>query len=223
LTGVKGSFDRVLRNIKTINSYKRKLGKKYPTLEFVVVLVKDNYMDIPDIITLAKNNSVNSVFIEPITVYSPIGKKLKLSKTKKKEFSKIAEKSKRIAEKFKISTNLGNFIDTKLIEETNSMHSIILNSRNGSSQFTDLACFEPFYRMGIRTDGVVCPCGFFDEGSKENIRDKSLNEIWFGDYFEKRRKEMIQKKLASYCSRCCTTLVLNNQSIREELNKFGNK
>jgi radical SAM protein with 4Fe4S-binding SPASM domain len=74
--------------------------------------------------------------------------------------------------------------------------------------------------MGIRVDGWVCPCGFLDQNTTENVREKGLREIWFGKYFEKRRRELLQKNMPDYCKRCCTTLVQYNQIIREQLERL---
>ena len=91
------------------------------------------------------------------------------------------------------------------------------------NEFFSIPCYEPFYRMGIRVDGTVGPCGFFDTESSANIKNKSLKEIWFGSYFQNRRNQMFKRELPNYCKKCCTTLVANNQEIREQLRRcIGN-
>ncbi|MAG50315.1 hypothetical protein CL621_01580 [archaeon] len=222
LTGVKGSFDNVIKNIKLFQKYK----KDKPVLEFGIVLVNKNYNKIVEMIELANKLDVQSVFVEPITVYSDVGKQLKLNDEQRKEFVKIAKEAKQLADKYKIQTNLECFFDTNLIENTNKMEEIIkfdLQNPKNKNDFFSIPCYEPFYRIGIRTDGVVGPCGFFDTKSLANVKDKSLKEIWFGDYFQKRRKQMLEKKLSNYCAKCCTTLVANNQEIRGKLKRcIGN-
>ncbi|MFB6215444.1 MAG: SPASM domain-containing protein, partial [Candidatus Aenigmatarchaeota archaeon] len=86
--------------------------------------------------------------------------------------------------------------------------------------FGDLPCYEPFLRMGIRVDGRVAPCGFYDEERGDSVRNKGLEEVWYGDYFQERREEQLNKKLPDYCSKCCTTLVNKQERIRNSLEEI---
>jgi MoaA/NifB/PqqE/SkfB family radical SAM enzyme len=219
LTEVPGSYDQVIKNITLINEFKRKYRTKVPFLEFGFVMGKLNYKEVPAMFELAAELKVNAVFIEPITVYSGTGKKLKMSSSQEKEFKEIAKSASDFAKNNMIENNLQNFFKNEfnMIKKTNSMQDILITKNKSKDPFLDMPCYEPFYRLGVRADGVICPCGFLDEGSQENFNEKTLEEIWYGKYFEKRRKEMIKKSLSPYCARCCTTLVSNNLNIREQL------
>ncbi len=217
LTGVKGSFRKVVKNLELINYYKRKFRKKKPFIELGVVLVNKNHGHISQFIELAKKYGADALFLEPITAYSKEGEKLKLSSQHKKEFQKEVKKAENLARKYKIRNNLSNFFEDTLVINTGKMEEVLVNKNK--TGFDWAPCYEPWYRLGIRVDGLVGPCGFFDESSPENINEKTLKKIWFGPYFEKRRKAMIENKLSAYCRKCCTTLVINNQAIRKELRK----
>jgi MoaA/NifB/PqqE/SkfB family radical SAM enzyme len=213
ITRCKGSFKKIIDNIKIINKYK----KDKPRLEFGIVLINKNYKKIKKMIELAHELSIESVFIEPITVYSKLGEKLRLNKKQMSEFSTIAREAHKLAKECKIETNLQYFYTPQMIESTNNMDELIL--KNDKKDFVNAACFEPFYRMGIRVDGKVGPCGFFDEESPENVKNKNLKEVWYGDYFNNLRTKMINKDLPKQCRKCCTTLIINNQEIRKKLVK----
>lgn len=213
ITRSKGSFQRVIENIKLINKYK----KDKPKLEFGIVLINKNYDKIKEMIKLAKELKIEAVFIEPITVYSKLGEKLRLNKKQMREFSTIAREAYKLAEEYKIETNLQYFYTLQLVESTNNMDGLIL--KNDKKNFVNMACFEPFYRMGIRADGKVGPCGFFDEESPENMKNKSLKEIWHSPYFNRLRFKMIDHDMPKYCKKCCSTLVINNYNIRRILFK----
>lgn len=211
ITRSKGSFKKIIKNIGIINRYK----KDKPKLEFGIVLINKNYNKIKGMIELAHRLNVEAVFIEPITIYSKLGGTLKLNKNQMEEFQVIAKEAYQLAKEYKIETNLQHFCESKLVENTNRMDKVILENEN--KDFANAACFEPFYRLGIRVDGQVCPCGFFDEDSPENIRNKNLKEIWYGDYFNMLRPKMVNKDLPNHCKKCCTTLIVNNQEIRKKL------
>ncbi len=220
LTGAKGSFNAAIKNIKLFVKYKKRLKRKKPFIEIGVVLVNKNYDKLIEMFRLAKKLDLQAVFIEPVTVYSDLGGKLKLNKKQEEEFEKIARMADKIAIRSRIQTNLPYFFDSKLIEKTNKMTEVMKNLPNPKeNDFFSIPCYEPFYRMGIRVDGTVGPCGFFDEESPENIKKKSLKEIWFGPYLKIRRNQMLKRRLPAYCAKCCTTLVVNNQEVQKQLRK----
>lgn len=221
LVNVKGAFEKSLKNIILFNKWKRKLKKEKPFIEIGTVLVRENYRDIVNIVNLAHTLSIQYFFIEPVTVYSKIGENLKLKKKELKEFERIAAESKKIADNYGIRNNLSDFIGSKFVEKTGRMEEILKrNIENKQSKFLSLSCYEPWLRMSIRVDGIVCPCGFFDEESNENVKEKSLEEIWFGEYFNLRRKQVLDRRLPEHCKKCCVTLVVENKLIRNELEKF---
>jgi len=213
------SFEKVIRNIKNFVLYKRKLKTEKPKLEIGFVLNKLNFRKIIQMIKLAKKLNVQAFFIEPLTVYTEKGRMLKLSKEEVQEFKKLAKKAFTFANG--LETNLQQFFSTELIENTGRMIKEIRKMiKNKKRNFLSIPCYEPWWRMGIRVDGWVCPCGFLDQSTTENVKKKSLKEIWFGDYFEKRRKDLMNKNIPEYCQKCCTTLVQYNKIIRDELSKF---
>ena len=218
LVGKKGAFEKSIQALKEFVKVKRELHAKKPHLEIGVVLVNRNYRQIPEIFKLARNIGVDSVFIEPITVYTEMGKTLVLNEDESEEFIEIAKKT--FLEFKNIKTNLNFFFESKAHEYTGRMDEFMrekLKLTDSQNKFLKALCYEPFWRMGIRVDGTVCPCGFYDVTSKENVKYKSLKEIWFGEYFERRRKEVLDDRLPPHCKKCCTTLVKNNLMIRKKL------
>jgi MoaA/NifB/PqqE/SkfB family radical SAM enzyme len=212
------SFEKVIKNIKSFVEWKKKLKSEKPKLEIGLVLNKINFRKVPLMIKLAKKLNVQAFFIEPITVYTERGKRLKLTKKEAEEFKKIAKVAYQLANG--LETNLQQFFSPELIEKTGKMIEEIKKLvKSKRKDFLSIPCFEPWWRMGIRVDGYVCPCGFLDQSTTENIREKSLREIWFGKYFQKRRKGLLFKNIPDYCKKCCTTLVQFNQIIRDQLEK----
>ena len=221
LVSKKGAFKKAVTALKKAADLKRKFKTDKPKLEIGMVLVNKNYKEVPGMFRLAKEIGVNSVFIEPVTVYTKMGKTLLLNEKQSKEFVKIARET---FIKFKgIETNLNFFFETKAHEYTGHMDKLMAKSVKFTklqNKFLKAACYEPFWRMGIRVDGTVCPCGFNDITSKENIRKNTLKEIWFSEYFEKRRRDLLNWNLPEHCKKCCTTLVRNNMMIRNILSRW---
>jgi MoaA/NifB/PqqE/SkfB family radical SAM enzyme len=213
------SFEKVIKNIKSFVRWKIKLKTKKPKLEIGFVLNRKNFRKVPSMVKLAKKLNVQVFFIEPVTTYTKKGKELKLKKREVEEFKEIAKKAYFLARN--LETNLQQFFSPELIEKTGNMiEEIKKNIKDDKRNFLSVPCYEPWWRMGIRVDGWICPCGFLDQNTTENIRQKSLKEIWFGEYFKTRRKQLLYEEMPKYCERCCTTLLLSNHLIRDELSKL---
>ncbi|MBN2053992.1 radical SAM protein [bacterium] len=218
LSGIPGSFNCITRNIAMFRDHKRLLKTDTPFLELGMVLTNKNHHQLEAMMRLAHSLGVQAVFAEPITVYTALGASLKLHPAEAGDLDRYAGKAARLAERFGIQTNLRDFIqESRLVSDTGRMHNVLVHEATSDDPFLDAPCFEPWYRMGIRVDGVVCPCGFYDVSSHENIRDKSLREIWYGGYFQQRRREILEGRLPPHCAKCCTTLVVQNQRIRQQL------
>jgi MoaA/NifB/PqqE/SkfB family radical SAM enzyme len=221
LVGVNGSFEKVVSALKLFTFWKKRLGRDKPLLEIGVVLVKNNFKEIVKMVELAHKLEIQAFFLEPLTVYTEVGKRLRLSEEELEEFRKIVTEARRLVKKFNLESNLIGF-EADVVGKTGKMEEVIRGDLETlDNDFLSAPCFEPWYRMGIRVDGIVCPCGFFDAESKENVKEKSLKEIWFGEYFDLRRRQILQKKLSPHCSKCCVTLVSTNKLIRDELKKFS--
>lgn len=196
----------------------RKLGRSDVETEIGMVVVNQNYQEIEDMLTLSEDLNVDNFFLEPVTVYSDLGEELKLTEAEENDLKQRLKSLKDSTRTSKVNTNLEAFIDESLVNSTNQMKEFILSKIDKENHsFTEIPCYEPFLRMGIRVDGRVAPCGFYDEERGDSVRERSLREVWYGSYFEERRKEQIEKKLPDYCSKCCTTLVNKQRKLGEKL------
>ena len=62
-------------------------------------------------------------------------------------------------------------------------------------------CLAVCNRMDILADGSVSACKLFSEFSVGNLKDKTLEEIWHGEHFNKVRQHL-SKELMPVCSKC---------------------
>ena len=56
--------------------------------------------------------------------------------------------------------------------------------------------------------------------SDENIKGRSLKEIWFGEYFETLRKALQNNELPDGCRTCILTQEVKNRELGDELRKL---
>ena len=214
------SFEKIMKTIEMINHVKELTKSEYPILKFNVVLNKKNYNKVKEMIELAKAVKCSIVHFDTLTVHSELGEKLKLNKKEEYQFVKNAKIAKKLAQKYGIWTDVDH-LTLEFIEKSNEMKDI-LKKEGETKNFASLVCYEPWWHLVIKTNGTAQPCCLYDEKT-ENVKKKSLKEIWFGDYFENIRKKILNKRFSKYCSICNAGQVYENRRIREELKKWKKK
>jgi len=216
----KGSFERVMKSIKMVNRMKQKTKNKYPIIKFNVVVNRKNYNRVTDIVKLAKDVGCSMIHFDSLTVHSKLGKKLKLTKRQSELFEKYAKEAKALAEKYGIWTDVDK-LTKSFIEKSNKMDEILKNEAD-PGDFSKIVCYEPWWHLVIKTNGYAQPCCLYDE-KVDNVKNKSLKEIWFGPYFEKIREDMKNKKFSIYCSICNAGQVFENRRIRRLISEWMKK
>lgn len=217
LRGQKGAFNKAMKALKMIKILKAKLKTQKPITIFNTVLSNKNYDKIIEMIRLAKKTGCEEVNFETMTLHSKTGKELMLNKEQIKKFQETIDKTKKIADKLKIKTNIQSFKEKEFIEKTNFMKDL-LKKETKEHDFLSVPCYEPWYHLVIKVDGTAGPCCIFND-KKMNVKNKTLNEIWHGKRFNKIRKKIEKKKFPKYCSICNAGQVLANRDLRKELKK----
>lgn len=236
------AFDRALRTLNLFSKWKKKLDSKKPTVTINAILNKKNYDQMPELFLLGRDLDVNSIFVEPMIVYTERGEKLKLGREEILEFQDIAKKCKDIAKKYGIEPNINTYtedreFDENLVDKTSEMKEVIEeDSEENYENFKDpdkeyshttedilnIPCYYPWFYMIITADGSVSHCG--EKINKvNNIKDKDLKEIWFGEEMEKIRQKFKDKELPSYCNRCRPNVVGDTRRIRKSIIELRDK
>ncbi len=206
------SFEKVMSAISTFNELKAPKSS-YPKLKFNCVLSNVNYDKIGEIIELASANNVGIVSFEPLTVHSSIGEKLKLGRDEIEKLKSTIINSIELAKKYNIITNLDGLRNESFIEKSNQMDDVILeNNKEKIRRFHSILCYEPWWHIVVKVDGSVQPCCLYDL-KDENVRNNSLEYIWFGETFQKIRKNILDRNLSEYCSICNAGQVMENIKI----------
>jgi MoaA/NifB/PqqE/SkfB family radical SAM enzyme len=219
IRGVSGSFKRVMKTLNFIKKWKAELKKEKPWLRMNTVLTNKNYDKLEDMLMIAKKYDFKEVLIQPMTIFSKEGEKLKINNTE--EAKKYLRAANKVAKKLKINTNMNSIAkNIGVIENTNQMEKMIEREiRKFENSFLASPCFEPFYNLVIMPDGKAGPCAIAGGMTEANVREKSLKEIWFGKIFEEFREKLLSGKFFPFCSHCCIPIFLENRRLRRELTK----
>jgi len=231
LRQVPGTFKRVIKTIKKFNQLKKKYKTEKPMLNINMVLSKKNYKFLPQMVNLAKKLNIQFLFVDPLIVYSELGAKLKMSKKEIENFSKYLEKARELARKFGINNNfdgLQNNLQPELIEKSSQMRKVVENEikkaeklkmKSFLKKFLIVPCFKPWFHMTIKCDGRTTSCDVPVTGG-EYIRNKTLKEVWFGEYFNWLRKALLSKKIPNFCDQCNASHATQRRKYRVEIIKL---
>lgn len=222
LRQVKGCFNKTIRSIKLLNKWKARLKTENPMLSINIVLSKKNYNQLDKLVQLSHKLKADYMFIEPLILFSKFGENLKLSDKEIKELPDYIAKAKVLAEKYGIDNNFATKdenLNDKLIKNTSTMKSVLLEDvKDEEGSFLSSPCERPWNNLAIKYNGLTGHCGLILEG--ENVKEKSLEKIWYGSFLNKVRKNMIKKRLLNHCSRCVPSDVTQRRRLRKELKKY---
>ena len=217
LRGKKGTFIKATETARLFSKHKNALGKEQPYLGFNTVLNRLNYNKVGEMVELAYDVGFQLVYFEPIYAGYLSKERLTLNEEEKKELRGYAKKAKRKANKLKVATNIDRFIQTKLVDKSDFKHVVLRETENSYNRFISAPCYQPWYLLGIKADGLVGCCSTFEIG--EYIQNKTLKGVWFGKIFNEIRKNMLDKNLPDYCSKCSVVVVMDNKDIRKRLKR----
>ncbi|MEM5853488.1 MAG: radical SAM protein [Candidatus Aenigmatarchaeota archaeon] len=231
LRGIPGSFKKVIKTIEKFNEFKKKYNTGKPMLNINMVLSRKNYKFLPDMVNLAKNLGVEFLFVDPLIVYSKFGEKLKMKKEDLEKFPPFLKKARELAGKFEIGNNfsgLQNNLNQELIEKSSKMDEVVekdvekvkkLKLNRFLKNFLVVPCYKPWFHMTVKCDGRVTSCDVPVTGGDE-IRNKTLKEVWFGEYFNWLRKCLLSGKIPNFCSQCNASHVSQRRMMRLEIIKM---
>ncbi len=221
LRGARGAFSKSMEAIESINRLKG--NRENPRMSIHVVLTSKNFDRLTDFVELAHEIRVEGILLHPLS--GPLnerGEELKIEPKHHEglrasiEAAKAAAGQKGIPVTFDSSLldSIGSFADSDF-KFDNSPHE---EARDESPR---IHCIQPWHQLAVSAIGTVGPCGttigLVEGEKKENIKDKSLEEVWYGDYIGQFRKGVLTGELSPFCRHCCGIQVMENIRIHKLL------
>lgn len=229
LRGVEKTFENSVENLKLFSAIKEKLKSDKPYLKINMVLNNRNHRKIERMVEFIKNVGAQELALHPMREYDELNfqiKKLKLNSSQEMEIKEEIIRAERLSRELGVSLNR----DMVNLEKNNSINQELTNinpeSANRkepkselSKKITATNCFEPFYTLFIDPSGNVAQCSPAGSGYKElNVRDKSLQDIWYSKKLSSIRKLIGAGGRLECCLKCGLTDM--REAIRKELLEF---
>ncbi|MDI6826366.1 MAG: radical SAM protein [Candidatus Aenigmarchaeota archaeon] len=222
---VKGTFKKATQTVKSLRSWRDKLSSEVPCVTLNLVLNKLNYNKLPEMVKLAYELGADAVFVEPMIVYTDLGKELKMSKEEIEKLPHYMQRAKDLAEEYCIATTITCITPTKkfqseLVEKTSEIREVLMEDakKHSGDDTLSIPCYYPWFYLMIRADGSAIHCGECKNIS-DNIRNKSLREVWFGPTLEEIRMGF-RKGLPSYCRMCRPNVIEDMRELRRAIKRY---
>jgi MoaA/NifB/PqqE/SkfB family radical SAM enzyme len=229
IRGVKGAFKKSTEAIRNIVRIRKELNRNTPSIILMPILTRLNYDKLCEFVGLAHSLGVNSLIFQPFMSETPpdprgvdekirkgISQKLILRDAEVEKLQASLKEANELSERYNLHNNF-NFLRTDDIKKTTDTLISSDSKKSRENPMLAVPCYVPWWLIDINTTGGVSPCSGYQ--TRENVKEKSLKEIWFGKNFEDLRKVLASGQVPNVCKICCAISVIDNRKIRENLSQ----
>ena len=199
---VRASFDRVVRNIRLVAEAKRRRGAERPRLRLVMVVMRRNLHELPDLVHLAAAWSMESLFVQHLChdfAESTLPAEYRPMRDYVDEQSLVGEDPVRIerffAEARAAADEAG--IDLRLPRTTPRAHPPGTPGRT--------RCGWPWTGAYVSYQGYAMPCCMVstpDRINFGNMAERGVREVWESERFEAFRERLGSDDPPEICRSC---------------------
>lgn len=211
LRGQPGVWARVVEVLERLRRVRAERGSQVPRLLLHTVVTRVNYHQLEDMVSLAERLGCFRVNFDALIAYRPEQYRLMLTEEDRKRLPEIAAGGLDRAKKAGIETTLDQFLVSRTTERgqmTFPSHPV--------RDVLHAPCLNPWHHIVIQHNGRVSPCCVFPpEDGADDIRDRSLAEVWFeGSCFQALRRSLVEQKMIRHCQNCSMSIISQNETIR---------
>jgi len=218
IRGVFGTFDKVKRVLMEFKKEKKKARTEKPKIVFNTVVLNKNFESLPSLVKFASSVGCESITFIPLIIFDEFVGRFRISERQTSRLKEIFEKVEKLSRKLDVYTNAKDLLNFQENGEPDEM--IRREVLTSPANFASAACYEPFLHLLITPDGEATSCCMLaGKGIKVDWLSSSLREIWFGEWFEKLRRQFLEKKLPAECGNCVFSQFMRNRQLRESLQK----
>jgi MoaA/NifB/PqqE/SkfB family radical SAM enzyme len=170
-------FDMIVEGIRQVSEFRKERRSRLPELRFDVVILKENYAEIPDIVRLARDLDVGVVFFRAVQTKGT-GKEREAVIGKDVDFDALHRAVRQgIAE----ATHLGVRTNLKDIARNFATYRSLYLRQDAA--LPDQVCLLPWLQCFISVGGELSPCcaTYTNEGlSAGNVFEQDFETVWNG-------------------------------------------
>lgn len=209
-----GTFDKAVNALCQFNELKRKFKLGTPLIYIHYVISALNYDRIVDMVNFAHSHTVDGIEFDFVLNRTSLCEPLIVDR-KSEILKEQVDSAKRIADAYGIDNNLSELLGM-LVENTTTGYRQIQSEGPPeiiTADWLKVRCYSPWYHMIILTNGMVMPCCLVTP-LPDNLKESTLEQVWFGDNFSRFRNELLHGHLTAACRECNATLSAETNNIR---------
>jgi len=213
----KDAYNKIINGLDNILTARDNRNK--PIIGIGYALTRQGMSDIPNVMRILGEKDGDQLNLIRLVVYNFSQRKFALNKEDLRSLTKILMNALIIANNYGIVTNLRDYLDPELIQNSENFEKILLGNKIELIEmpsFWNALCFEPFTNIVIHSDGNVGPCCMSGNTTIASLKKRTLGDIWAGEEFTKLRNGIKNRELESYCNICDINVFQDNQHLREE-------
>jgi radical SAM protein with 4Fe4S-binding SPASM domain len=187
---VGSDLDRVVNNVRALQSAKKERGAAYPLLYLDFALMRSNFRELPDFLRLAKELGAYSVRANHLIPFKKLGNFKDSLVHCKEDANKVFDETRALAKVLGLNVKI-----PRNFRPENCAAVPVVNKPS---------CRVPFDSATITSDGRVLPCVWFPlkEMCAGDLNTQPFDEIWNGPVYSRLRKDFSDKKYTRYCENC---------------------
>jgi MoaA/NifB/PqqE/SkfB family radical SAM enzyme len=184
-------FDGIIEGIRLLDALKEKRMTRFPEIRFDVVILKENYTEIPDIIALARDLKIGTVFFRALQAKGiggareqEIGRDIDFEALRRAVRAGLTESSRR-----GVRTNLKN-----IARDFEAYRSLYVQQ---DAALSNQVCLLPWLQGFISVTGELSPCcaTWTNEGlSAGNVFAQDFETVWNGARMQAIRRQFRSKR-----------------------------
>ena len=206
----KGSFELATKNLRALSTARAKHGSDLPAAMLNVVVTNANYGMLDQMVELAHEMGASALGFASLIDEGGASTRLLLNDEQEKALPAQLEKARQCGEQLGVEVcTFGQAGDKNGPLLAASGHGCTGGVRMGEAR-----CFEVWLATAVTSDGRVGPCCVSWEEEAGSIRDRPLEEVWFGPYFQRIRKQILSDDPMSYCRKCPVSLIARSEALR---------
>lgn len=195
-------FERVVRNIKDLNTARREAGRQDIRISLSFVAMQRNIEQLPQFVRSAREYGADEVLVSFLHVIRPdlIEQSLYLEPEKAREFFGKAQEA---------AAEVG--IDFQCPRDFHPHPGDPARSR----RIRD--CYEPWEFIYFASTGTIRPCCIYSKAMGK-LGEKSLEEIWNGKVYQSLRQSVNSEQPEPYCAKCWMVTQIDHNDRRYHIN-----
>ena len=219
LRGSRGAYDRTLRALRFLVRERRRTGSQGPHLAINFVVTRTNAYLVPQMLRFAAEEGCDQILFQALMDLKDETRMLKLGDEGQQRFVDAAQRGVELAEQLGINTNLREFTNNTILEESREVHKILaeqIESLDGNhvGGIESIPCYEAWRGLSVTPEGKISICGPYAERSEVNVSFSSCESVWGGNHAQGIREMMLSGNITGLCKECCTNRLFENNQLR---------